>query len=53
MAGALAEVFPGQFSLLGVEVSVEPFADGAGPGLHPLDRGVVDEVRMRKYNQTR
>src|SRR5262245_44629208 len=53
VAGALAEVSAGQFGLLDVEVSVEPSADGAGAGSHPLDRGVLDEVPKRKYNQIR
>lgn len=49
----MAEVFQGQLGPLDVEVSVEPFADGAGAGLHPLDRAAVDEVPKRKYNQIR
>ena len=35
----------------GCRVSVEPFADGAGP--HPLDPGGVDEVPKRTYSQIR
>ena len=37
MADALAEVFLSQFGLLNVEVWVEPFAGGAGAGLHLLE----------------
>ena len=51
--GALAEVFQTQLGPLDVEVSVEPCADGAGAGLHPLDRGALDEVPKGKYNQIR
>jgi len=43
----------GTVRLLDVEVSVEPFADGAEVRMHPLDRGFVDEVPKRKYNQIR
>lgn len=50
MAGALAEVFQSQFGLLDVEVWIEPFAGGAGAGLHLLDRGVVDEVWLTERN---
>lgn len=51
MASALAEVFQGQFGLLDVEVWVEPFAGGAGAGLHLLERGVVDEVWLTEKNR--
>lgn len=50
MADALAEVFLSQFGLLDVEVWVEPFAGGAGAGLHLLQRGVVDEVWLTEKN---
>lgn len=50
MAGALAEVFESQFGLLDVEIWMEPFAGGAGAGLHLLDRGVVDEVWLTERN---
>lgn len=51
MVSALAEVFQGQFGLLDVEVWVEPFAGGAGAGLHLLERGVVDEVWLTEKNR--
>lgn len=51
MASALAEVFQGQFGLHDVEVWVEPFAGGAGAGLHLLERGVVDEVWLTEKNR--
>lgn len=51
MASALSEVFQGQFGLLDVEVWVEPFAGGAGAGLHLLERGVVDEVWLTEKNR--
>lgn len=51
MASALAEVFEGQFGLLDVEVWVEPFAGGAGAGLHLLECGVVDEVWLTEKNR--
>jgi DNA adenine methylase len=50
MTAALAEVFEHQFGLLDVEIWVEPFAGGAGAGLHLLDRGVVDEVWLTERN---
>ncbi|UHJ58782.1 hypothetical protein LT337_32275 (plasmid) [Mycolicibacterium fortuitum] len=50
MADALADVFQQQFGLLDVEVWAEPFAGGAGAGLHLLDRGVVDEVWLTERN---
>lgn len=51
MASTLAEVFQGQFGLLDVEVWVEPFAGGAGAGLHLLERGVVEEVWLTEKNR--
>lgn len=51
MADALADLFQQQFGLLDVEVWAEPFAGGAGAGLHLLDRGVVDEVWLAETNQ--
>lgn len=51
MAGALAELFMAQFGLMDVEVWVEPFAGGAGAGLHLLDRDVVEEVWLSGANQ--
>lgn len=51
MADALAEIFLAQFGLLDVEVWGEPFAGGAGAGLHLLDRGVVDEVWLTERNR--
>lgn len=50
MTAALAEVFEHQFGLLDVEIWMEPFAGGAGAGLHLLDRGVVDEVWLTERN---
>lgn len=50
MKAALAEVFEAQFGLLDVEVWIEPFAGGAGAGLHLLDSGVVDEVWLTERN---
>ncbi|AOS94773.1 hypothetical protein AN480_27145 (plasmid) [Mycobacterium intracellulare subsp. chimaera] len=50
MAGALAEIFECQFGLLDVEVWMEPFAGGAGAGLHLLERGVVAEVWLTERN---
>lgn len=50
MASALADVFEGQFGLLDVEVWMEPFAGGAGAGLHLLERGVVCEVWLTERN---
>ncbi|WP_156250878.1 DNA adenine methylase [Pseudactinotalea terrae] len=44
MAGRLADIFAGQVSLLEVEVWIEPFAGGAGAGLHLLETGAVSEV---------
>lgn len=44
MAAALARVFAGQHSTMDVEVWVEPFAGGAGAGLHLLDNGDVAEL---------
>lgn len=52
MAAALAEVFQAQFGLLDVEIWVEPFAGGAGAGLHLLDRGVVGEVWLTEKNRS-
>lgn len=51
MAAALAELFQAQFGLLDVEVWVEPFAGGAGAGLHLLDWGVVNEVWLTERNR--
>ncbi|MFN6547869.1 DNA adenine methylase [Mycolicibacterium nivoides] len=50
MASALAEIFQSQFGLLDVEVWAEPFAGGAGAGLHLLDHGVVDEFWLTERN---
>lgn len=51
MAGALAELFMAQFGLMDVEVWVEPFAGGAGAGLHLLERDVVEEVWLTERNR--
>ncbi|MEN4461017.1 hypothetical protein ABFV47_27520 [Mycolicibacterium fortuitum] len=50
MTSALAEIFQSQFGLLDVEVWAEPFAGGAGAGLHLLDQGVVDEFWLTERN---
>ncbi len=50
MADKLAEVFQNQFGLLDVEIWAEPFAGGAGAGLHLLDRGIVTEVWLTETN---
>ncbi|WP_301123523.1 DNA adenine methylase [Mycolicibacterium fortuitum] len=50
MADALSEIFLAQFGLLDIEVWAEPFAGGAGAGLHLLDRGVVSEVWLTERN---
>lgn len=47
----MAEVFQGQFGLMDVEVWVEPFAGGAGAGLHLLDSGVVEELWLTEKNR--
>lgn len=51
MAGALADIFASQFGLLDVEVWAEPFAGGAGAGLHLLQQGVVEEVWLTERNR--
>ena len=50
MASALADLFQNQFGLLDIEIWVEPFAGGAGAGLHLLDRGIVDELWLTEKN---
>jgi len=51
MAGPLAELFMAQFGVMDVEVWVEPFAGGAGAGLHLLDRDVVEELWLTERNR--
>lgn len=50
MAPALSALLQGQFGLMDVEVWVEPFAGGAGAGLHLLDQGAVSEVWLTEKN---
>ncbi len=50
MAPALSALFQGQFGLMDIEVWVEPFAGGAGAGLHLLDQGAVSEVWLTEKN---
>ena len=48
--GRVGRGIRGQFGQLDVEVWIEPFAGGAGAGLHLLDRGVVDEIWLTERN---
>ncbi|OHU47311.1 hypothetical protein BKG82_27045 [Mycobacteroides chelonae] len=50
MAAALAELFLAQFGLMDVEIWIEPFAGGAGAGLHLLEQGVVEEIWLTEKN---
>ena len=50
MAAALAEVFQAQAGTMDIEVWVEPFAGGAGAGLHLLDGNVIDELWLTEKN---
>lgn len=50
MAAALADLFLAQFGLMDVEIWVEPFAGGAGAGLHLLEQGVVEEIWLTEKN---
>lgn len=50
MAEALAGIFENQFGFMDVEIWIEPFAGGAGAGLHLLEREVVDEVWLTEKN---
>ncbi|WP_071289813.1 DNA adenine methylase, partial [Mycolicibacterium llatzerense] len=52
MAAALADIFQAQFGLLDVEIWFEPFAGGAGAGLHLLERGIVDELWLTEKNSS-
>lgn len=51
MAPALGELFQAQFGLMDIEIWVEPFAGGAGAGLHLLDQGAVSEVWLTEKNR--
>lgn len=50
MAGELANLFQAQFGLMDVEIWAEPFAGGAGAGLHLLEQNVVSEVWLIEKN---
>lgn len=50
MAASLADLFEAQFGTMDIEVWAEPFAGGAGAGLHLLDRGVIAEFWMTEKN---
>lgn len=50
MASSLSDVFQNQFGLLDVEIWAEPFAGGAGAGLHLLDRGIIGELWLTEKN---
>ncbi|BBX87901.1 DNA adenine methylase [Mycolicibacterium aubagnense] len=52
MAPALAGIFEAQFGFMDIEIWVEPFAGGAGAGLHLLDRGAVSEVWLTEKNRS-
>ncbi|WP_269086386.1 DNA adenine methylase [Mycobacteroides abscessus] len=51
MAAALAELFAAQFGLMAVEIWIEPFAGGAGAGLHLLAQDVVEEIWLTEKNR--
>lgn len=50
MAAELAELFSAQFGLMDVEIWIEPFAGGAGAGLHLLEQRVVEEIWLTEKN---
>lgn len=50
MAEALTGIFENQFGLMDVEIWIEPFAGGAGAGLHLLERNVVEEIWLTEKN---
>lgn len=50
MAEALAGIFENQFGLMDVEIWIEPFAGGAGAGLHLLERNIVEEIWLTEKN---
>lgn len=52
MTAALADIFQAQLGLLDVEIWFEPFAGGAGAGLHLLERGIVDELWLTEKNRS-
>ena len=51
MAPALSALFRAQFGFMDIEIWVEPFAGGAGAGLHLLDQGAVSEVWLTEKNR--
>lgn len=51
MAPALSAMFQAQFGAMDIEIWVEPFAGGAGAGLHLLDEGSVSEVWLTEKNR--
>lgn len=50
MAASLADLFEAQLGIMDIEVWAEPFAGGAGAGLHLLDRGVIAEFWLTEKN---
>ncbi len=51
MAPALSALLQAQFGFMDIEIWVEPFAGGAGAGLHLLDQGAVSEVWLTEKNR--
>lgn len=51
MAAALAELFAAQFGIMDVEIWIEPFAGGAGAGLHLLAQEAVEEIWLTEKNR--
>jgi DNA adenine methylase len=51
MAPALSALFQAQCGWMDIEIWVEPFAGGAGAGLHLLDQGAVAELWLTEKNR--
>ncbi|KXO92932.1 hypothetical protein AXK58_13760 [Tsukamurella tyrosinosolvens] len=50
MAGALTGIWHSQFTFLDLAIWVEPFAGGAGAGLHLLETNVIEELWLVEKN---